>query len=197
MRAPATGFNEGPGLIKIAQNSGSLFGIDAAAFSLWGGNVKSSFGAPTMGRYLDAVTQAVEKGGLDEKAVLLVPPKAWEVLNADLHTAREFDGSYSKEKAENGSMRICYYGQSGEIEVRAHPYLQRHESVIFPVSAYSRIGSADVGMGVPGTDGRDIFFHLQDKNAVEARTFADQTLFCTQPSTSRVLLRPDLHLAAS
>ena len=41
---------------------------------------------------------------------------------------------------------------------------------------------ADVGMGVPGTDGRDVFFHAASTNAVEARTFTDQALFCDRPS---------------
>lgn len=179
-----TSWNEAAGLVKIAQNTGTLFGVAGATYAMWTGNTSSSFGTPTMGRFLNASTLAVEKGGLDEKAILLVPPKAWEVLNSDLAGARQFDGSYSKEKASNGTQRICYYGQAGEIEVRAHPFLQRGEACMFPESAYKRVGSADVGMGVPGTDGRDVFFHLQDKNAVEARTFSDQALFAEKLATS-------------
>lgn len=180
----STGFNEGPGLVKIAQNAGSLFGLDAATYSLWGGNTKTSFGVPTMGRFLDAIGDAVDKG-LEEKVHLLVPPKAWEVCNSDLAAQRIFDGTYSKEKAENGAQRICYYGQAGEIELRSHVYLQRGEWVAFPKAPYKRVGSADVGMGVPGTpDEREVFFHVQDAGAIEARTYSDQSLFCEGPSTS-------------
>lgn len=183
----ASTFKEGPGLLKIAANSGSLFGIDAAIYALWGGNTKSSFGTPTMARYLDAVTAAVEKG-LEEKCHLLVPPKGWEVMNADLAAQRMYDGTYKKEKAENGSQRIAYYGQAGEIEVISHVYLQRGESVIFPKTPYKRIGSADIQMGVPGLSGggtdRDVFFHIESDNTVEARAFSDQSLFCDMPSTS-------------
>lgn len=184
-----TTFAEGPGIVKIAGNTGSLFGINAATAgnALWAGNTSSSFGTPTMGRYLAAVTQAVEKG-LEEKCYLLVPPKAWEVSNADLHANRTLDGSYSRERAANGAQKISYYGQAGELEMRAHVYLQRGESVIFPKSPYKRIGSSDVKMGVPGLanggEERDVFFHLEDKNAVEARSFSDQSLFCDAPSTS-------------
>jgi hypothetical protein len=181
-----TGFSEGVGLLKIAQNSGSLFGIDAATYALWAGNTKSSFGIPTMGRFLDAATQAVDKG-LDEKCHLLVNPKSWEVMNSDLSAQRMYDGSYSKAKAENGSQRIAYYGQMGEMEVATHPFLQRGEAVLFPKTPYKRIGSADVGMGVPGLSHggeRDIFFHIEADNVVEARTFMDQSMFCDGPSTS-------------
>lgn len=182
----ATAFNEGPGLVKIAGNAGTLFGIDSTAAnrSLWKGNTKTSFTTPSMGKYLAEIVQCVDKG-LEEKVYLLIPTKAWEHLNADLHQNRELDGSYSKEKAENGAQKISYYGQAGEIEVRAHPYLQRGESVAFPKSPYKRIGSADVAFGVPGLpDSNNIFFHDTTTDAMEARSFSDASLFCSRPGTS-------------
>lgn len=179
-----TSWNEGAGLVKIAQNAGTLFGIDASSYALWAGNTVSSFGTPSMGKFLAAATMAVDKG-LEEKVMLLVNPMAWEYLNADLASSREFDGSYTREKAENGAQRISYYGQSGEMEVRAHPYLWRSEAVIFPLSPYLRVGSADVGMGVPGLpDSNNIFFHDTSTDTMEARTFSDVAMFCRQPSTS-------------
>jgi hypothetical protein len=182
----ASAFNESAGFVKIAQNTGSLFGIDAAQFSLWAGNLRGSLGTPTMGKFLDCITEAVDKG-LDEKVYLLVNPKTWEVINSDLAAQRRFDGSYSKEKASNGVQAIRFYGQMGEIELRTHPFLQRGEAGFFPASCLKRVGSADVGMGVPGTDGRDVFFHLPGHNAVEARTFSDQALFCDSPASCGVI----------
>ena len=177
----ATAFNEMPGLMKIAANTGTLFGISGASYALWTGNTSSSFGTPTMGKYLAAVTDQVDRG-LDEKVYLGVPPRAWEVLNADLAGNRQYDGSYSKSKAENGSQAISYYGQAGEIETRSMPFLRRGDSVLFPKSCLKRVGSADMGMGVPGTDGRDVFFHVSTDNAVEARSFTDQALWCDAPA---------------
>ncbi len=177
-----TGFNEPAGLMKMAGNAGSLHGIDASQYALWAGNVKGSFGIPTMGRFLSAITEAVDRG-LEEKVYIGVNPKTWEVLNADLAAQRMYDGSYSRQRAENGSQAISYYGQVGEAEIRSMPYMRRGEACIFPESDLKRVGSADVGMGVPGAgDGRDIFFHLPDHNAVEARTFSDQAPFCLAPA---------------
>ncbi len=177
----ATTFNECVGLMKIAANTGSLHGIDAAVYNIWAGNVASSFGALTMGKLLDAVSKAVDRG-LDEKIVLGVCPKAYEVLNADLSAQRHFDGSYSREKLENGTQSIVLNGQMGQVEVRVMPFLRRGEAVAFPASQLKLIGSADVGMGVPGTDSRDIFLHLPTKNAVEARSFSDLALLCLAPA---------------
>ncbi len=180
-----TSWKECAGLVKVASNTGSLFGIDASSYNLFAGNTASSFGTPTMGKYLAALTEAVDSG-LDEKVFLGIPPKAWEVCNADLAEKRDYDGSYSKAKAENGSQSISFYGQSGEVELRSMPYLWRGESVIFPKSPYSRKGSAEMGMGVPGLpgDGREVFFHVQTQNAVETRSYTDQALFCVSPNTS-------------
>lgn len=179
-RAAST-YNECVGLMKIAQNSGTLFGISASTYDVWGGNNITSFGALTMGKILDAISQAVDRG-LDEEVILGVCPKAYEVLNADLSSNRHFDGSYSREKAENGSQQIVFNGQMGQIKLKVMPFLKRGDAVAFPVSQLKMVGSADVGMGVPGTDSRDVFFHLQDKNAVEARTFSDLALLCLAPA---------------
>ncbi len=177
----ATGYNEMVGLTKISSNlsTDTLFGI--TGYGLFAGNTSSSFGTPTMGKFLNAITEQVD-AGLEEEVELGVCPKTWEVLNSDLAANREFDGSYSKELAENGTQKIRYYGQNGRITVHSMPYLRRGDAVIFPKSKFKRIGSADIGMGVPGTDGRDVFFHLEDKNAVECRTFMDQALFCEAPA---------------
>lgn len=179
----ASSYNECDGLMRIAGNSGTLFGIDGSSsgYDLWAGNTKSSFGVPTMGRFLDAVTSAVDKG-LDEKVFMLVSPRTWEVLNSDLAGQRMFDGSYSKAQADNGTQAIRYYGQAGEIELRSHPYLRRGDAVVVPRSAFSRVGSAELGMGVPGTQDREVYFHLENANAVEIRTYTDQALFCIAPS---------------
>ncbi len=176
-----TTFAECVGLMKIAQNTGTLFGIVGSTYAIWTGNLKSSFGAITMGKLLDALSNAVDRG-LDEKVVMLVCPKAYEVLNADLSSNRHFDGSYSREKLENGAQSIAYNGQMGQVDVRVHPFLRRGDSVCFPTSQLKLIGSTDVGMGVPGTDGRDIFFHLPTKNAIEARSFSDLALLCLAPA---------------
>ncbi len=179
-----TGYNEMAGLTKIASNSGTLYGLSSVTYNTLAGNTTTSFGVPTMGKFLAAITEQVDSG-LDEKCYLGVSPKSWEVCNADLAEKREYDGSYSKSKAENGAQAINYYGQAGEIELRSMPYLWRGEAVIFPKSPYSRKGSAELGMGVPGLPGeREIFFHVQTQNAVETRCYTDQALFCLTPSTS-------------
>lgn len=178
-----TTWNDSAGLMKIVSNSGTLFGIDSTTYNLFAGNTSSSFGTPTMGKFLSAVTECVDRG-MDEKVYLGVCSKSWEVMNADLAANREFDGSYSKSKAENGSQAISYYGQAGEMEVRSMPFLRRGDAVIFPASPFKRIGSSDIGMGVPGLPdaSRQIYFHLEDKNAVEVRSFTDQALFGIAPS---------------
>jgi hypothetical protein len=105
-------------------------------------------------------------------------------LNANVSTNRRFDGSYSRKQASNGAQAISFFGASGELEVRLHPYLWRGEAVAFPESAFDRIGSADIGMGVPGLpdSGSQVFFHDTTTNSAEARSFSHQALFCKAPA---------------
>lgn len=180
-RAAST-YNECVGLMKIATNTGTLFGIVGSTYGIWTGNTASSFGPITMGKLLDAVSACVDRG-LDEKVILGVCPKAYEVLNADLSAQRHFDGSYSRNKLENGTQSIEYSGQMGQVEVRVMPFLRRGDFIVFPPSKLKLIGSADAGMGVPGAgEGADVFFHLPNKNAVEARSFSDLALLCLAPA---------------
>jgi hypothetical protein len=56
--------NEMSGLDKILTNTGSLFGIDAAAYSLWKSSTYAAGGALTIGKLDQPIAQAVGKGGL-------------------------------------------------------------------------------------------------------------------------------------
>lgn len=179
----ASASNEMTGLVQCAANSGTLHGISGATYDTWLGNTFSMGGAPTMGKFLTALNDAIDMG-LEEKAYLLVPTATFAILNANVSTSRRFDGSYSRKQASNGAQAISFFGASGELEVRLHPYLWKGEAVAFPESAFDRIGSADMGMGVPGLpdSGSQIFFHDTTTNSAEARSFSHQALFCKAPS---------------
>lgn len=182
-----TGWNEMAGLVKIASNTGILQGIDAATYGIWAGNTIDVGGGLTFGKILEAITEMVD-GGLEDGVILGVSPKAYETLNADLAASRDFDGSYSREKLENGTQSIAYFGQNGKITVRSMPYMHRSQAVVFAPELFKRIGSAELGMGIPGGgDSRDVFFHLENYNAMEARTYTDQALFCEAPAQSALL----------
>ena len=72
--------NEFAGLHKIMTNTGVLFNIDAAQFSLWKANEydcsPSTPSALSFDKIQEAITLSVEKG-LDSDVVCLVSTKTW------------------------------------------------------------------------------------------------------------------------
>lgn len=178
--AGSTTWNEMAGLQKIIQNSSTLFGIDAATYSLWKGNSVSSAGPLTQAGLHDYVAKAVNKG-LQEKCVVLVSPKGWGALNADLAAIRMFDSSYKSSKGENGFESLSFYSQNGELELLAHPLVKDGDCFILPLEAIQRIGSCDVTFGLPGGDEK-FFTWLPEYNAVELRAMTDQAIFLDRPA---------------
>lgn len=170
------------GLDKIITNTGSLFGISASTYGLWKGNSHSAGSAAlTMAKVLSAVSKAVAKGGLKEDVTVMVSPVTWNNLNSDQAALRVYDGKDGQLEANNGFEAIVYHGLNGKIKVIANSLVKEGEAFIFPEKKLKRVGASDISFELPGSQGK-IFLHLQDKNAVEMRLYANQALFVECPA---------------
>lgn len=173
--------NEMTGLDGILTNTGSLFNIDAATYSLWkASSYSASSAALTMGKVLSAITDPVNRG-LSENATLAVNPRTWGNLNADLSALRRFDGSYEKRKGENGVMGIVYYAQNGEINIVSHGCVKEGEGFLFPEKKLQRPGAQDLSFKTPGRED-EIFLHLPSNAGFELRLYTDQAIFLKTPA---------------
>lgn len=175
-------FRDMIGLDKILTTAGSLFGINNSTYALWKGNAVSVTGRLTFAKLLSALNVPVMKG-LQEKIKVYVPVETWQNLNSDQAALRRYDGSYSKDKADMGHKSIVFYGQSGEVEIVAHPFLKESEAFAIPVEKYRRVGATDITFKTPGK-GDDIFHHLENNFGYELRAFCNQALFPRLVSTS-------------
>jgi hypothetical protein len=170
------------GIDKIITNTGSLFGIDAAAYSLWKGNSYSASSADlTMGKILQGTALAVNRG-LNEDVDVFINPVTWGRLNSDSAALRKLDQSYSKKKLENGHEAICFYGQNGEIRVQSHSVVKQGEGFSFPVKKSKRIGAQEISFKRPGGDGEKMFRELSDNAGYELRVYCDQAVFLEYPA---------------
>jgi hypothetical protein len=169
------------GLFAIAENTGTLFNIAAGTYDLWKGNSVTLTGAPTMGKFLGGLVNAVGRG-LDEDGILLVSPATWNDLNTNEAALRMYDGSWKRAESENGSESICYYGQNGKVEVKPYIFMKSGKALFFVPTQCKRIGSVDVTYEQPGRGGR-IFFDIPDKAGYEFRSYTDQAVFCQKPAT--------------
>ncbi len=169
------------GLHKIITNTGTIFGINAADYSLFKGNEYNAAGPLTFDVAQKAVTKAVEKGLDQEDVLLLVAPDSWADLMDDQAALRQLDQSYSSGKSENGSKEIAFYSQNGKIEVVPSIYVKSGYAYVLCVEDMVRIGSTDVTFVTPGRN-EEIFLQLPGHAGYELRLFSDQALFCATPA---------------
>lgn len=172
--------NECYGLDAIVTNTGSMFGIDASAYSLWkGSSYACGSAALTMAKVLSGAAQAIARGGLARDAVLLVHPSSWNNLNADQAGLRQYVDD--KNAAANGFEKIDYRGPNGKISVIAHPMIKRGEAFLMDPKNFKRVGSQDISSQTPGKS-EEIFLHSPTLSAYILRTYSNQAILCEKPA---------------
>lgn len=173
--------NEMAGLDKIVTNTGELFGVNATTYNLWKGNSVSAGSATlTMAKILGALAKAVERG-LMEDVVCIMNPNTWANVQSDLAALRRYDGSYSSEKATNGSKEIEFFYQNGSVKLVSHSLVKQGECFILPVKRLKRVGAIDITFNTPGRS-EEIFLQMPNNAGFELRCYTDQALFCERPA---------------
>lgn len=172
------------GIKKILSNTGSLFGISAATYTLWAGNQYPSIGGLTMGKIQQMVTTAVARG-LMEEFDILISPFAWTDLNNDHAALRRF-GESTKGGLDLGTKKIEYYGSNGSvIRLHPHPMVKAGDAFGLPFNKLRRVGSTDTTFDLDGSGLADMpafFKPLADKAGFELRCYWDQAIIMTQPA---------------
>lgn len=169
------------GVFKQLSNSGELFGINAAVYGLWKANtydVNSS--QLTMRKVLKGAAVAYGRG-LEGKCRVCCNPLVFADLAGDLAAYRRYDGSYSRSKSENGSEKISFYGQNGEIEIVGHPVIKPKDAALIDMKHMRRLGSTDITFNIPGLGGK-IFTLLPSKSGFELRNYSDTAIFIDAPA---------------
>lgn len=171
------------GVDKIVTNTGSLFGIDAAVYSLWSGS-SFDFGSAvaTTAKILNMVGMGVSKGGLMEEVDLLLSPKTFMNISGTMTDLRRQNGGQSEKTGIAGFESIVLMGPNGKINLVVHPMIKEGECFAVPLKKrFKRIGSQEFSFETPGRKG-ELFLHVPDKNAYELRLYCAQAIICTAPA---------------
>lgn len=177
--------NEMLGIHKILTNTGTLFDISAATYSLWRGNSYAAGGALSLAKIERAIALAVAKG-LDSDVTVLVSPATWADLLVEQTALRKFDSSYSPDDMKSGSKSITFYGQNGMVSIEPTIYCKEGFAYVLDMSTFSRVGSCEVTFERPGGEGR-FFQDLEGTAGYQLRAFSDQALFCDAPGRSVII----------
>ena len=170
------------GIDAIITNTGSLFGIDAALYTLWAGStISAGSAALTVAKILNAVESAVSKGGLMEDAAVLLSPKTFMNLSGTMTDLRRQNGGQKESVGIGGFESISLMGPNGRLDIIVHPYLKIGEAFVLPFKRFKRIGSQEFSFETPGRQG-EIFLHVPDANAYELRLYGAQAIVCQTPA---------------
>lgn len=177
--------NEFAGIHKILANTGSLFGIDAAEFSLWAGNSYPSGGVLSLEKVELAIARAVEKG-LEGDVICIVNPSVFGVLVADEAALRQYDASYKGNQAENGFSSLKFHALNGLVTIEPSIHCKQGYAYLVEIKEFVRIGSSDVTFKRPAAEG-EFFRDLENAAAYEMRLWTDQALFTPYPGHNVVI----------
>jgi hypothetical protein len=171
------------GLHRIISNAGELFGIDAAAYSLWKGNShscqESGDDKPlTFKKLAIGLAKPVAKG-LQSDVTVYVSPASWADLMTEQAGSRRFDVSYKSGTAQNGSEALEFFSQNGKMTIVSSIFVKQGYAYAINHEQFLRVGSTDLTFKNPLS--KDDFFHLLENNAgVGIRCYTNQALFCTK-----------------
>ncbi len=188
-------YNEMVGLRKQAGAvTGTVFNIDKATYSQWRGNTASSIGPFTAGALLQAATKAINRG-FQGRALAILSPKAWAVLNSRIVSQQVFDQSYAPTQQSEGVDKILVRGNGVILECISHAYMAEGECLIVPKDYVKRIGALmenskvdadgmggrDVSFTIPGSP-YEFIFPVLGKTAVELQCRTSQAVYCQRPA---------------
>lgn len=158
--------------------TGTLFNISSTTYSdTWRAAAEAtSTGQLTMAKIMNAVTDVVGRGCLED-LVCLVSPKAFEVLNTDMAALRRLDSGYRHSKVDSGANSLCFYGMNGKLDIVPHLFVKQGDAFIFPPKNLVRIGSTEPTFKRPHTNGQvEIFREATSSAGFELRLYTAQAL---------------------
>lgn len=171
---------DGVGIDKIATNTGTMQGIDAATYPDWAGQAYA-VGSVQLNRQKALAAAALGfAAGYEGEYILLCSIDAAQYL-ADNEAALTTHKGSDKEKV-NGASEIRWLGLGGDITVQPHPYIKNGEAFLVPKDGFEVYGNANVGFQIPGSDPAELFIFAQDKNAFKYSTYSDLTGHSPNPN---------------
>lgn len=185
----ASGFNEFVGLSAIASNTGTMFNISGATYSMWHGNVVSSVGPTKLSELIRYASRAINAGAKGKRMRAVVPTEMFAQFGNDEAALRRYDGRATT--GQGGMVNIeCYLPMGGVLEVLGHNLQKAGEVLIYPPGDGMRVGAQDLDF-VLGSDGRsksirsmkdaDFAMEVNDMPAKEVRLYANFAPYMATP----------------
>lgn len=175
--------SEPVGMLKIIQNTGTLYNISASTYGLWKGNAITADASTDLGFKLAMTLDAAirSRGGMGDQ-LGLVNPKTWNVLVGSIESARDF-ADYKNTEIDRGTRQLRYFSPTGVTTIMCHPILKPADYLSVRKGKWFRAGATDPTFEIPGGEGK-VLYDLQDYPGKELRAMANNTWFTPRPAAS-------------
>lgn len=181
----SSAWSEMPGLIPQSSNTTTTsLGIDASTYSNWKGNTYDVAGNITSDTVEQACGQLRDRGA-SGKLWMFLSNKAFGALMSEAKVNRNFDASYSPEKAKVGHKSVSYASPDiGEVELVNHPFMAQGEFLLFNPDNAGRVGSMDLEFGIPGVTGEQHWYPILGFPLAGIQLQTDQCVILKKPNHS-------------
>lgn len=168
------------GLQAIMENTGSLFGIDAAVYPQWRCNSYDAGGPLTFDKLQEALATPHENG-LSDGINVYLGARAWtDLMTDEAALRRHSDDAATKMRA--GYSKIEFDGLCGKIKLVTHRYMKQGIAMCIPTQYCERVGAQDLSFSVPGNK-NEWFWQEQAANAGSLiRVYGDQAVLIAKPN---------------
>lgn len=174
-------FNEANGVFSILGNAGSLWGVNAAAYSMWKSGSKVI--NPAANLSLDNIFEATALGaarGMDGDSTLYLNVQTWRKLLTNQAALRQYDVSYSEKALKQGAMELQFFAQTGLVKLVGSVYIKEGYAALLQPKKWFRVGSTDITFRLPGL--QDQMFDLDSTyGGFRVQTYDNQALVTTNP----------------
>jgi len=168
----------------------TVHGLSTTTYGLWAGTQytvpldgSSAKQKLTFARLIDAVAEACDRG-LDGDLEVVTSYATWADMCADQSALRVYDSKYEPNMAVNGFEGLKFHFVNGQIRVRPSRFVRRSDTFCMARGDWSRVGSSDVTLRVPGTSDGDMVIPPIAQNVFIYRSFSDMSPVCKSPARS-------------
>jgi len=169
------------GLGLMAQNTGTLFNINAATYSMYRGNLLPNVGNVRLSTLIRAFARPINAGGAGLKYRAVVPTELFAQFANDESTLRRYASVTGK--AENGFDTIeMYLPQGSVLEVLGHNLQKDGIITGYVPDEVKRIGSQDLDfVNRSARRKEDFVLEVANSPASELRLFGQFAPICETP----------------
>ena len=177
------------GLQAILENTGTLFGIDAATYPQWRSINFSSGAAALTAVKIQQLTSRLKNNGLDGGGTLFVSAATFADLVDELDDRDRYiqqAGSALPEMKQTGANNITVKSPVGPVEIAVHKHMKQGIAMFCARDKVYRVGSTDLTFSLPGTN-KWFYVELPSNAGAQIRVFTNQAPIITVPYHSAIV----------